>query len=282
MTRIRALAILMTFTANTACQAADAPTGSIVATDPATPADHQTSADNSAKSWLDRIEKRASQIKTLHAKITYDRIQQLVGDRQRRFGRLVYAAGPPGRFAVLFDRLLVDNRLDHDERQYIFDGQWLVERYDDEKLFIKRQIAPPPRPGHPAQGADPLALGSGPFALPINMQKDKVLQRFHVELIRPCTLSDQPDAIQLRLTPKATDSNGFTRMDLVYNRRSLLPLVVSTLDDSENQSVITLSELRVNTPIDDGVLDTTAPTERGWRVEVKPWEDRPASTGSQE
>ena len=269
MSFIKVLTILMMLITTTACQAAEAP-GEVHSTPPTA---HQTQTDDSADDWLDRIENRAKQIKTLHAKITYDRIQQLVGDRQRRFGTLVYDAGPPGQFAVLFDRLLVDSRLDRDERQYIFDGQWLVERYDDEKLFIKRQIVPPPAPGQLVQGADPLALGSGPFALPINMQKDNVLQRFDVKVISPATLGDQPDALQLRLTPKATDSGSFTRIDIAYDRSSLLPTIVSTLDDSENQSVITLDSVRTNEPIDDGVLDTTAPTDRGWRVEVKPWEE---------
>jgi len=220
---------------------------------------------------LDRIEQQAAGVKSLHAELVYDRIQQLVGDRQRRFGSLIYQAGPPARFAVHFDRLLVDRRLDHDDRWYLFDGQWLVERYDDEKLMIKRQVVPPPTPGQPPKQANPLAFGTGPFALPISLKKQQVLKRFRTDLVAPAADDPPQPSHHLRLLPKPEYPSNFVEIDLWYDRQTLLPIRVRTLDDSQNQSLITLSKMQINEPVDPAAIDTTPPTEPGWRVEVKPW-----------
>ncbi len=200
----------------------------------------------------------------------YDRIQRLVGDRQRRFGNLTYDAGPPARFAIHFDRLLVDQRLDRDERWYIFDGRWLVERYDQEKLMIKRETAPPDAD----QPADPLALGSGPFALPVTLKKDVVLKRFDVSLIDP-TKDDPPNSVHLRLSPKPTQPDDVYPVNLWYDRQTLLPVRVQTVDDSDNETLIQLNQLRANDPIDPATIDTSPPTDPSWRVEVKPWRAGP-------
>ena len=246
--------------------------GEPVATAPTTQPPPGLHASTDTDAWLDRIEQRAATIKTLHAKLRYDRTQQLVGDRQRRFGNLVYDAGPPGKFAVHFDRLLVDRRLDRDDRRYIFDGQWMVERYEQEKIFIKRQIAPPPdTQTHDKQPqTDPLALGDGPFVLPLTFDKAQLLKRFDVMLILP-TDDDPSQSVHLHLTPKHSHDNRFTELDLWYDRETLLPVRARTIDDSENESVIDLTDVRVNEPIDPAVLDTTPPTTDDWRVEIKPW-----------
>ena len=203
---------------------------------------------------------------TLSAQLRYDRIQGLVGDRQRRFGALVYEAGPPGRFAVHFDRVLVDERLDRQDRWYVFDGVWLVERHEDQKLFMKRQVAPPG-----GDGADPLALGEGPIPIPITSKKDRVLKRFDVEVVAP-TESDPVDTVHLRLAPKAGVGVDFESVDLWYGRQTLLPVRVRTVDDSENESVIDVSDAEVNGPVNRALLDTSEPRDPGWRVEVTPWE----------
>src|SRR5690606_9605697 len=88
--------------------------------------------------WLTKLEARSDEIRTLTARLRYDKIDALLGDEQRRFGMLHYQAGPPARFAVHFDRLVVDgNRGRQQNRWYVFDGRWLVERLDDEKQFRK-------------------------------------------------------------------------------------------------------------------------------------------------
>lgn len=245
----------MTLSDSTAVQAADDP------------------SQEAAEAWLEKIEQRAADITTLQAEVRYDRIQGLVGDSQRRFGSLVYVMGPPARFAVHFDLLLADTRLDRQDRRYIFDGQWLVERYDNEKLFIKRQIVPPPVPGEEARPPDVLALGAGPFAVPITQKKDEVLRQFEVAIVEPQE-GDPENSVHLKLTPRFGKPTEFTEIDVWYNRESLLPLRVRTIDESENESVIQLSNVRLNDPVEPVLIDTAEPADPGWRVEVTLYDEQ--------
>jgi hypothetical protein len=198
--------------------------------------------------------------------VRYDRVQQLVGDKQIRFGTLSYDAGPPARVAVHFNQVVVDDARRPQDQWWVFDGIWLVERHDAQKQFIKRQVVDPKD-----KDADPLALGSGPFAVPLNARKQEVLRRFEVELIAPAQ-DDPADAVHLRFKPRPGADADFTVADLWYHRQTLLPLRVRTADDSENVSLIQLSEAKVNEPVDARLFDTTPPTERGWLVEITPLE----------
>ncbi len=243
------------------CRAQDA--AAQVATQPA------DATSPAASDWLDRIQQKSSQIKSLQADLRYDRNQGLVGDKQRRFGSLVFQAGPPKKYAIHFDRLLVDGRLDKQDRWYIFDGQWLVERLDAEKQFIKRQIV---APGAPADKADPLDLGEGPFALPITAKKDRILQRFSVAVI-DAEKDDPVNSVHLKLTPRENFKSDYTQIDMWYDRESLLPVRVRTLDESENETVILMTKPRVNEPVDDKVFDTGEPKGDGWRIDTTPWEN---------
>jgi hypothetical protein len=244
---------------------ADAP-----ATQPATLAATQPATQPSdAEQWLDRIEQQARQTQTLHAKLRYDLIQGLLGDEQRRFGTLTYDAGPPARFAVHLDRLVADTALHREDRWYIYDGVWLAERLDKEKMFIRRQLAPQ------GQHADELLdLGEGPFLLPLNLRKDKVLSRFDVTVVE-VTEDDPPNTVHLLLIPKPDVQSEQDQVQLWFDRDSLLPLQVRTISDaeSENESLVVLSDVELNVPSDAATFDTTAPTEPGWEVEIHPLEE---------
>ena len=228
-----------------------------------------------AADLLARIEARSHGLTTLHAKLTYDRIQGLLGDKQRRVGELWYAGGPPARFAVHFDKLLVNRRAVQQDRWYIFDGQWLVERLDDKKQFIKRQVVAPPTKDAPnPKPADPLALGQGPFPVPIKIKKDEVLKRFEVTIIDPSAKDDPKDTKthHLRLVPKKDRRNILTRIDLWFDQSTLLPVQVRTMDESENETVVALRDTKVDEPIEKETFDTAVPKGDGWLIEIKPWE----------
>src|SRR5262245_27236656 len=64
--------------------------------------------DPAVDALLDRIEAKSKDLRTFKADLRYDRNQILVSDKQRRFGSIVYVVGPPAKFAVHFDRLVVD------------------------------------------------------------------------------------------------------------------------------------------------------------------------------
>jgi hypothetical protein len=234
-----------------------------VATAPAT-----RPAGDSAEAWLDRIHAHAAEVKSLVAEVRYDRIQSLQGERQRRTGTLSYLAGPPAKFALHVTQLAADGRLEPQDVWYVFDGQWLVERDNLEKQFSKRQIV---APGTPPEQADPLASGEGPFLLPINASKERVLRRYDVSLVAPAE-KDPANSVHLALVPKPGRHTDVTRIDIWYSRESLLPVRVQTTEQSEDQGLIELVKVGVNAEVDPKLFDVNEPRERGWHVDVKPWE----------
>jgi len=223
-----------------------------------------------AEAWLDKIEAKSKELKSIQADVIYDRNQVLQGDRQRRTGKLVCVTGPPAKFAVHFTNLIVDDRADKQDRWFLFDGQWLVERQDTEKLFMKRQIVPPN--AKPEQ-ADPLRSGDGPFVLPITLEKERTLKRFSVVLEDPAK-GDPANSVHLRLTPRDGTTSDYTRIDLWYDRDTLTPVRARTINDAEDESIIELRKSRINEPVDMKMFDVSEPKEEGWHVEVTPWEQR--------
>jgi hypothetical protein len=249
------------------------------AAEPATqPAATQSTAAGAAPAvvkLLDQVEQKAATVKSLTAGVVYTRIQGLLGDKQVRVGTLIYQSGPPGRFSMHFTKLLVDNRADVQNRWYLFDGTWFVERLEDQvpKQFFKRQIV---GPGVSPAQADPLAVGGGPFPLPVNMKRAVVLQRFVATLV-PTTAADPLSTQHLRLVPRPGQRTEWSQMDTWYNA-DLLPVKVETQGQakSESKSIYEFSEIKLNpdNAIDDKAFDTTEPTAPGWEIHVTPWEQR--------
>ncbi|MFP4143701.1 MAG: LolA family protein [Phycisphaeraceae bacterium] len=223
------------------------------------------------ETWLDRIEAKADEIETLRARLKYERVQGLLGDTQIRFGALLYSAGPPSKFAASFDRVVRDRKMRMQAQSFIFDGRWLAERSVDDgrKLFIRRELVPPER-----EGEDLLGLGEGPFALPLDLEKETVLERFEVTLVEDEPDSDAPEnSVHLRLVPREHVDVEQSRIDLWYDRDTLLPVRVRTEEEKEEAvSVITLREIESPAELPEDAFDTTPPRGRGWQVEIKPLE----------
>ncbi|WP_428389216.1 LolA family protein [Mucisphaera sp.] len=230
------------------------------------PADPEASAE--AVALLERVEQASDNLTSLRARLRYDRIQGLLGDEQRRFGELRYAAGPPARFAVHFEYLIVDGRRDNQNRWYIFDGRYLAEKLEDEQLFIRREIIDE---NQNVAEADPLRFGSGPFSLPLNLRKNEVLTRFHVETA-PTSNDDPENTFLLRLTPREHLDIEQTLIELWYDNDTALPRRVRTLDSSENESIIDLLRPETSVPVRDRDYSTEPPA-RGYRVEEHPLPD---------
>ncbi len=214
---------------------------------------------------LDRIEVKSDTIETLQADIRYDRIQGLLGDEQRRFGSLVYQAGPPAQFAVRFDRLVIDNTVRKQDRAYVFDGHWLTEKLDDQKVYIRRQLV------DDDEAADPIKLGEGPFALPLNHKKQEVLNRFDVQLADESDDDDLPGCYHLLLFPHEELDIKPTRIELWYDRETLLPRRAMTIDErDESQSVVDILKLRENVRVNASIFSIPPPDGHDWVVEEKP------------
>ena len=108
---------------------------------------HERFADGRA--LLEALGRRDGEIDTLTGRVRLTGIQVLQGDMQRRLGRLAMRteAGEGDRparrmYAVRFEQLRLDQRVEEINEHYVFDGRWLVERLPDEKQFIKREIVP--------------------------------------------------------------------------------------------------------------------------------------------
>lgn len=227
-----------------------------------------TSDDPKADQLLTRIEERSDKLISFRAKVRYDVIRGLERDRQRRIGTLLFTPGPPARFNAQFTRLIVDDRAQEQDRRYIFDGQWLVERLGDQKLFIKRQVVPPD--SEPGQ-ADPLRLGEGPFSLPITLKKKEILRRYKVALV-PSETTDPAATTRLRFLPLPGHRSNIEQIDVWYHNDTLLPVRAVTLDDSENESVVELTDPKIDEPYEPSDFDVSEPQQQGWRIEIKPWE----------
>lgn len=231
----------------------------------------QTSAD--AEQWLDRIEAKAKEVRTLEAKLNYITEQALLGDEQRRFGSLVYRAADaeaeePSKFRVAFDRVVVDEELKKENRAFIFDGRWLGERIEDDeqKVFIRRQLVPDDE-----KAQDLLDVEGGPFVLPLNLRKDRVLRRFSVEVVPPAE-GDPKNTVHLQLTPRPGADVDQQSIDMWFDRETLLPVKVVTIHADESVDTITLRDVKLNPKVDGKAFDTTPPRGREWEIEEKPLE----------
>ena len=213
--------------------------------------------------WLDRIEKQAARIRTFEAAVRYDRIDRLFRTKEIRHGRLIYRAGPPAQFAISFDKLIEDGRPSELNVRYIFDGRWLVERYDQKKLFIKRAVVA----SNDAESGDPLAGGIGPFPVPVTFEKAKVKKQFEVSVLAFDSEKDPPRSIHVKLIPKPNRYVEFEQIDIWYDTETLLPVRLRTLGDARSESVVALRGAKVNQPVDRRLVDTSEPTGRGWRIE---------------
>ena len=221
---------------------------------------------NPVNDWLSRIEATHGRIKTLSATLKYDYNQIKLGDRQRRFGRLIYVEGPPPKFAVHFDQLVVNRRGRAQNRWYIFDGRYLVERHEDQtpKRFSRREVAAP----EAIKKGNPLTNGDGPFVIPLPVRKDRLLERFQVTL-EPPQKTDPPDTIHLHLIPKPGRSIDFVELHLWHDRESLLPVKARTVSKSHYESILWLDPktARINEPVDERLIDTRLPTGPDWQVD---------------
>lgn len=217
--------------------------------------------DGSAEDWLQRIEGAAAEVKTLTADLRYDRNQLLLGDEQRRFGTLIYQTGPPPRFAIHFDRLITDGHPSRPDLWYLYDGRWLLKRDHENKTAVRYQLVPDDE-----EAGEAMELGEGPFPIPLNLKKDRVLARFDVVLV-PLTEEDPANSIHLKLTPRPEIETDLTGIDLWFDRETLLPVEASTLDDSETQTIVRLTETKANVTLPDQSFDTALPTDPGWQTD---------------
>ncbi|MEM9167074.1 MAG: hypothetical protein AAGB48_08610 [Planctomycetota bacterium] len=243
----------------------------------------QSQPFQTADELLDAIETADGAIERLSADILYTRDFALAGDRQIRSGSLGFISDDDGRrFAIVFETLIVGERLEPDGRTFVFDGQWLTERIPAQQLMLRRQVAPP------GADFDPLRVGEGPLPLPLGQKKADILARYDAIVPPPTSgLAGRDDeaqltgfvtdagAAQLRLVPKPAfmEEDPFDEIRLWYvpTGTGVLPLMAMTLNKTGDEVVVRLINVKLNADakIDGDAFDDTPPP--GWEIDVTPY-----------
>lgn len=252
---------------------------------------------DSADQLLTALETADRRIASLSSKIriskTFSELEG--GDKQSNFGSLMFISQPPaagaaegsrGRrmFQVDFDEVEFDKQRQPDKRSFVFDGRWYVERDPALKQIFKREIVPA------GQEVDPLAIGQGPFWIPIGQRKEQILERFDAELLAPndgFPVQDQAQlpmwvaqTVQLRLTPRAgvEEARRFREVRIWYRADDLIPRMARTIDASDATTEVFLTDVSVNQPLPKGAFDTKTP--EGWTEDVQNYRG-PAAGGDE-
>ncbi len=196
---------------------------------------------------------------------------------------------PRRMFQVDFTSTTVDNVRRPELRTFIFDGQWFVERQPDVKQIHKRRVVPP------GETIDPLAIGEGPFPIPIGQKRERILQRFAAELPPADDFPDAKltgglpenlkDTYQLKLIPRASagEAKQFKEVRIWYRKSDLLPRIARTVDTDDAVNVFNLMNIKLNEKLPPGAFDVSVPA--GWDAQVDEYRKQsdapPASQPSQ-
>lgn len=228
---------------------------------------------------LDALETADRDIRQLSAKILYEREYALAGDVQIRDGDVAFVVrerpdGSAGRaFAVVFETTIVGERSEPDGRTFVFDGEWLTERIPEEKLLLRRQVAPP------GADFDPLRIGEGPLPLPLGQKKDDILANYEAKLRQAEDgLEDRDDLVtftkgcaQLMLVPNEARAkeDDFEEIRLWYKRdeAGLLPRMAMTINRTGDVVYVRLWGVKLNENAEIDAADFETEKPEGWDID---------------
>jgi hypothetical protein len=239
-----------------------------------------------ADDLLIALETADADLASLSAGLRWFQTFALAGDMQVRTGQLSYLVQPRGdgdrpprrAFAITFDEKAVGGRVPAPERiDYVFDGEWFLERLHEDRQTFKRQVVPP------GQVADPLRIGEGPFPIPVGQKRDEILSRFTAELVDPVEdldprlhefVQEGAGTYSLMLTPhdELVEDQTWRHVRIWYDRDTLQPRLAWTINAADDESYVQLINVERNGEIDDAVFSTDVPTEEGWISHITAWE----------
>jgi hypothetical protein len=242
-------------------------------------------------SLLVALAEKDATINSLNGEVRFTTIQALEGDIQTRHGWLYLRtdhAADHRDYAVQFDQLIVDQRLQQIDEQYSFDGQWFIERLPLEKQYNKRQLVPD------GERLDPMELmREAPFWVSLGRDTDRVLASYDSELLPADDgLIDNEDfpelaglaqlvdgCTQLKLTPKPGTvlEDDWDHVRIWVNSDSLLPRLYIKAEWTGNVQIVELFQVKTNEPIAGEVFSVETPDSRsGWNIQIAPWRGQAA------
>ncbi|MBY0309490.1 MAG: hypothetical protein K2Q09_12170 [Phycisphaerales bacterium] len=265
---------------------ADQPAGTVkpTATEPLPPPDQPLP---SVDSVLTRLETADQGLTSLSAALSLVKRPPAIegGGMQVRYGLLHFAAGKDGknrpvrRFAIHFDKLLVDGRERDDKQSFVFDGHHLLETHPTQRQFVRRHIV------GDDQRKDPLRIGEGPFPIPVGQKKADLVARFEIAVVPP--LESAPDSTQLRrilfnciqikLIPKpgTEQARAFSEVRMWYAADDMMPVFALTQDPGGATTEVFLNDVKKNPPIPPAAFSTVAPSAKeGWNGEEQDMRDK--------
>ena len=241
-----------------------------------TPARAQPPAPGDVGELLAAIEHADEGVESIQASVQYDRRLELQDDRILRRGTLYFITeGDARKFAVRFDKRYVDGVERAEDEMLIFDGRWMVEKREEAKQFIRREIA--------REGADfdPLRLGEGPFPIPIGQRAQDIRARYDAtmpgradgldrDIERTHLVDHVRDAFQLKLVPHDLENADLVEIRLWYRFQDdrLVPRLARTVDPRGDVTYVQLINIRVNEPVPSDALSVDPPSEdKGWSIQ---------------
>ena len=201
--------------------------------------------DSSVDDVLDALHNRGQDLKEFVADVALTDVDTVMGSTTKRIGKVWFQSRPDGdaRLHVRFDRKSIEDKPPmQEEKEYLLDGGWLVDRDYRAKVEVRRQVS---RPG---EKVNLFQLGKGPFPLPIGQERKSVHDMFEVTKAPPAK-DDPPGSIHLQLAPKpGTDlERKFATIDVWVDPATRMPVRIQTLDrEKTTQRQTDFANLKVN------------------------------------
>ena len=232
---------------------------------------------------LDEVEKSGSEVRSFAASVTMvsEEPKDFGRGKTTRTGKLIFRTSdtpteshPRKMLAVLFDSVISGNRKREQRHYYIVGGRWLAEIDPEQKLFIRRDIAP-----EGAADFDPFDLRHGIVPLPVGQKRQAVLERFDVSAIALpesgalAKLAERGvDGIHLVPRPGSGSDTEYQSVDIFFDRASRLPVGVRATEKNGNIQSLRLDDVVVNPTIDEETLagmSMAVPDPRSWTIDIR-------------
>lgn len=209
----------------------------------------ELTAGSSTDEILDRLHEVGRDLKTFTVKVVLRETDRVAQDTLSRSGEAVYEKKANGdvRMRMSFTSRTQDGVTQQQQRDYVLDDGWLVERDTPGKQERKEQIL---RPG---EKVNLLKLGEGPFPLPIGQTREDVYRNF--EVAKVTVDKDAPaNTTHVLLAPKAGTrfERKFKTIDIWVDLGSGMPRRVETIDANDQmRKRADLLEFKANAPVTD-------------------------------
>lgn len=232
----------------------------------------ETPEPNSVQAVLDRLEARATSLKSYQCTLDYVFKQPLLESQTRRKGVLYYAKLDKRSYLRIdFNTLQYDEEPEQSHKeQFFFDGIWGTYVDYQSHSVQKQQVAEPNAP------VDAFALVSRRVPVLGFSKIEDLQQQFEIQLTQP-DAAEAASSYQLRLTakPDSTYHDDYVTIDVQIDKKDELPTRIVAVTTEEDVHEITLAAPKINQAIAQERFTVDYPRE--FSVETVPLKRTTAS-----